>query len=126
MSLDKVLEEIESLDFTTRLSILSGFSTVLLTLKNDQTIAQLISKLATSEENRQKVFQRILELLPQNPQPEYAHPLDENLTGYLFALNEVDAHLAQESAEKVFETPNLFWARRLAKHILETPVADPK
>jgi hypothetical protein len=77
-------------------------------------------------ENKQRVFQRIPQLLPKNPQPEYVHPLDENLTGYLYALGQVDIYLAQEAAEKVLQTPNLFWARRLAKHILETPVTDPK
>jgi len=126
MKLDTLLEEIESLNFTIRLSILSGFNSVLATLERDETIKQFIAELALSSENMHQVFRRILELLSQNPQPEYAHPLDENITGLLYALQKVDAQLAQEAAEKVIETPNLFWARRLAKHILETPVADPK
>lgn len=126
MKLHDLFEQIETLEFSLYLSVLSGFKSVLLMLEHDETVQQLIGDLEHSAENRQQVFMRVLDVLSKYDQPEYVQFSDETLTAYLYALNQVDTNLAQQAAERILQTPNLWWARRLAKHILETPVADPK
>jgi hypothetical protein len=126
MRVHNLFEHIETLEFSLDLSVLSGFKSVLLTLEHDETVQQLVGELQHSSENTQLVFQRILDVLSRYNQPEYVQFSDEALIAYLYVLNQVDSNLAQQAAERIRQTPGLWWARRLAKHILETPVADPK
>jgi hypothetical protein len=126
MKLDNLFNTIESSEFDANINILSGFSTMLRALENDDVLMQLVVELSESSDNKRRVFERLLKLLPENPHPEYAHPHDVAVAAYLYVLNQADVELGHLAAEKVVNTPTLWWARRLAKHILETPVADPK
>jgi hypothetical protein len=126
MTLGKLIDEVESLHYSLGLTVLSGFSTVLSTLQRDETTQNLIAIISQSPENKQEVFERMMQVLMRNDQPQYMHLHDPALTGYLYALNQADAELGRLAARRFMFTPNLFWARRLAQHILESPIADPK
>jgi len=126
MKLHDLIEQIETLEFSLRLSVLSGFKSVLFTLENDETFQQLTTTLQESHENVDAVFQRLLKVLSNHDQSDYILFADEAVTAYLYALNQQDTELATQAAEQISQTSGLFWARRLAKHILETPIADPK
>jgi hypothetical protein len=126
MTLGKLIDEVESLQYSLGLTVLSGFSTVLSALRHDEPTQSLIAVISQSPENKQEVFERMMQVLMRNDQPQYMHPHDPALTGYLYAIHQIDPELGQLAARRFMFTPNLFWARRLAQHILETPVADPK
>jgi hypothetical protein len=120
MSLQELFAEIEGVEFSAKLGVLSGFSSVKTVLHNDHTLKALMEALATSDENRRVVFQHVLKLLPENPHPDYAHPYDHALTGYLYVLSQTDSALTAQAIEHVLQTPKLFWARRLAQELRET------
>jgi hypothetical protein len=126
MNLNDYFDAVEGSAFDANINILSGFSTMLRALANDEILQGLVSELRESPAHKQLVFQRLLELLPQNPNPDYAHPHDVAVAAYLYVLNQADVELGHRAAEEILSTPKLWWARRLARHILETPVADPK
>ncbi len=126
MNLNDLFNTIESSEFDANINILSGFNTMLRAMENDDVLKQLVVELSESSDNKRRIFQRLLELLPQNPNPEYAHPRDVALAAYLYVLHQVDRHLAHQAAERIRQIPGLWWARRLAQHILETRVTDPK
>jgi hypothetical protein len=125
VSLNDFFDIIESSEFDANINILSGFNTMLRAMENDETIKKLVDKLHNSPAENRLVFQRLQELLPQNPHPEYAHPYDVALAGYLYALNQVDTNIGNQAANQVLSTPKLWWSRRLARHILQTTVPNP-
>lgn len=119
MNLRNVLEQIESVRFAVDLNIASGFRPLLQTVSGHEFIRQLAEKLRQSPENKQEVFMRLHNLLKDNPNPEYAHPHDTAVTGYLYALSLTEPTLAHLACKQVLRTPQLWWARKLARHLLE-------
>jgi hypothetical protein len=126
MNLSQLMEQIEGTWFSAYINAASGLSVVKMEFESNELLEKLTNELQHSPQNKQFVFQRLLDLLPQNDEPEYAHPHDVALAAYLEVLNRIDAGLTGKAIEHILQTPRLWWARRLAKHILETPVANPK
>jgi hypothetical protein len=126
MNLDNLLNTIESSEFDANINILSGFNTMLRAMENDDVLNQLIVELRESPDKKRRVFERLLELLPQNPHPQYAHPRDVAVAAYLYSLQQIDGELGHRAAEHVLQTPRFWWAGRLAQYILETSIADPR
>jgi hypothetical protein len=126
MKLRDLFDQIETLEFSLNLSVLSGFKSVLNTLEHDEIVQQLVGELQRSNESPPKVFAHLLDVLSKYDQPDYVQFSDEAITVYLYVLNRVATNLAQQSTEHILQKQGLWWARRLAKHILETPVANPK
>src|SRR5574341_879695 len=123
MKLSDLFEQIETLEFSLNLSVLSGFKSVLFTLERDETVQRLTTTLQNSPENVHQVFQRLLMVLSNRDHSDYILFSDEALTTYLYALHQVDIELANQAAEQVSKASGLWWARRLANHILQ--VTDP-
>lgn len=117
MNLHDLIEYIESIRFDVELSLASGFSVVQMILEEHETLRALVNVLRDNPQDAQRILNRIEKLLSDNPEPEFAHPHDSALTGYLYALNQVNSDLAQMAIEKILQTSNLWWARRLAEHI---------
>ena len=117
MNLHDLTEHIESVRFDVELSLASGFSVLRMILEEHETLRALVNMLRDNPQDSQRILSRIEKLLSDNPKPEFAHPHDSALTGYLYALNQVNSDLAQTAIEKILQTPNLWWARRLAEHI---------
>ncbi len=95
----------------------NGFSVVLIALEQSNEVQLLITLLKQESSTREMLLTRMSKLLSTNPNPEYAHPLDEAITAYLYALSQVDENLAQQAATAVLATPRLWWANRMATHI---------
>ena len=119
MNLPDLFDKVESVDFAAGIGILSGFKVLLLILSKDETLQALIADLRQSPEHTQTVYGRIVELLPANDQPEYAHPSDAALAGYLYALAQTDPELTADAIEQILQTPKLWWSLRLAQHLQE-------
>lgn len=122
MTLNKLFSIIESVEFGLKLSAASGFSVVKMVLENDLTLQELIEVSKKSSENRAKVFERLVTLLEDNTEPEYMHDHDEALTAYLFVLSKTDENFVNLAADKMLQTPNLWWARRLAEELHQAAV----
>jgi hypothetical protein len=122
MNLPELFEEIESLRFAVGYGVVASFKVLKHFIRDDETLKQVIAALEESPDKQQAVYQRLNSLLPRNDQPEYAHPFDSAIMGYLYALNQAAPDLGQQAAELVFHTPKLHWAWWLAKEIVETPV----
>jgi hypothetical protein len=120
MTLEEFFNEIESISFAVRYSVASGFRTVKNGLEIDEILRELIEVVQNSPEKRQQVLQRLQMLLKENPQPEYAHPKDEALVGYLYVLSQTDDILTLQAIENILQTPKLWWARRLAEELRQT------
>ena len=119
-----LFDQIESRDFAAGIVIMSGFRILLVILEDSEIEQKLIADLRDSPENQEAVYQRILELLPANEHPDYRSPHDPALTGYLYALRQVNPELALKAAEAVRQKDDLFWAYRLAVHIAQEPAPD--
>ena len=61
---------------------------------------------------------RLFDLLSRNNEPDYLHPYDAALTGYLYVLNAVDQKIALRLALGLSKNHQLWWTRRLAEYIL--------
>jgi hypothetical protein len=119
MNLQSLFEQIEGIEFATGIDILSGFKILLHTLNEDNTLLALTEELEQYPEQKQNVFQRIQLLLEENEQPEFMHPYDAALAGYLHVLSRVDIPLTHKAIEAILQTPQLWWSRRLAQHLQE-------
>jgi hypothetical protein len=119
MELMALFEQIESVQFSTQVDIASGFRVFQRALGKNDFVQSLVKYLQEHPRHRQDVYQRLVELLGANEQPDYAHPFDPALAGYLHVLNTVDPALADLAAQKILQTPRLWWARKLANHVLQ-------
>mgnify|MGYP000159070551 CR=1 FL=1 len=122
MRTNQLFDQIESVTFAIRYSVLSSFKIVKLGLQTDERLDELIREMQNSPEGRQKVFERLLMLLKENPHPEYAHPKDEALVGYLYGLSHTDDALTLKAIESILLTPKLWWAKQLADELLRSRV----
>jgi hypothetical protein len=123
MKRSDLFEQIESQRFAAYMNLASGFSVFQLALRENEALAQLAVVLVQSPQDAQAVLQRLLDLLKANEQPEYAHPYDAAIAGYLYVISRADPSLAKRAIEGVLATPQLWWARRLAQQLQEGAVA---
>jgi hypothetical protein len=119
MELKALFEQVESVRFSIQVDIASGFRVFQWALEESDIAQSLVRHLQERPEDRQKVLERLVALLDANDQPEYAHPYDAALAGYLHALNMTDPILAIWAARFVLKTPKLWWAKKLAGQIVE-------
>jgi hypothetical protein len=117
MNLAELLEQIEGRIFDAHLNTASGFGVLLMALERSEVLNELIAELRRQPQSKQIAFQHLTDLLKANDEPEYAHPYDAAIAGYLFALSCTDTKLTCEAIEAVLQTPQLWWSRRLAKYI---------
>lgn len=119
MSLINLFEQIESVRFSIQVDIASSFRIFQRALEENETTQMLIRYLQEHPEYIDNVFQRLLDLLDKNDKPEYAHPYDEALAGYLYVLRMVDPQVALRAANYLTQTPKLWWAKKLADLVIE-------
>ena len=119
MELMPLLKQIESVQFAAQVDIASGFRVFQRALEKNEFVHSLLRYVQEHPQRQQKVYQRLLELLEMNDQPDYAHPYDPALTAYLYVLNAVDSALADSAAQRLLQTPQLWWAKKLASQILQ-------
>jgi len=117
MTLTDLFRQIESPRFAVKISVCSGFSSVLMTLNESPLLGELDQVLRGSEEARAATYRQLGGLLWEVPDWTVAHPHDHAILAYLYSLDHTDRYWADRAISGILSTPNLFWARRLAKHI---------
>ncbi len=120
MSLPTLYEEIESIQFSASVAVMSGFRSLLNMLAKKEAIKQLVALIRADQETANKIADRAMGVLFSEPEAEFQHSFDAALLGYLFALNEAHKSVALQVALRLMAVPNLFWARRLAETIIST------
>jgi len=116
----RLFKHIESVDFTTDFTVISGFKVFQQALDKSDVLRQLINSLKAHPPRKKKMLERLICLLGSSNDPEQLHPYDIAIAVYLYALSKVDIILAFETARKLCEIPNLWWARRLANAVLDS------
>lgn len=126
IKIESLFKEIESLQFSATLNLASGLSVARSILEQNITIQQLSREISNSSTKQYLVFKKLLTLLPLNPEPEYAHPHDAAIAAYLYVLSLIPSKLGLLAVEKVLQTPQLWWSRRLAKtlEIVKTAITS--
>lgn len=119
MSLPDLMDKIESVEFDAAMNVFSGLQSFLMALHEEAAIQEMISVLLSSATNRQTVFNRLRTLLGENDEPQYAHPHDVALSGYLYVLQQTDLELAAKAAKQMAKRNDLSWSQRLAQTIRE-------
>jgi hypothetical protein len=120
MTLQELFAYVESLDFAAAIGVQSGLSVVNLVLEQDKLLTDLIHQAQTSNDALQKTYARLIELLRVNAELEHRHTHDEALTGYFYVLAQTNHELMQQAIDAFSNTPNLWWARRLAAELQQT------
>jgi hypothetical protein len=125
MSIHEFTKELESAKFAAEMSVFSGFKTFVSALNHTPILDAAINLLLVEEPSRQIVFERISELIKDNPEPEYSHPHDIAIACYLYMLSRAEMWRAELAAIQISEVNNLFWAKQLARQILNPSVTSP-
>jgi hypothetical protein len=119
MTLASSFEQIESVRFAAIMGTASGFNVFKNILADDDDVKILLQYSQDHPRQTQDVYRRLLMLLDSNDHPEYAHPYDAALAGYLYVLSIVAPDLASLASERIRKTPQLWWTIKLARQVLE-------
>lgn len=121
MSIKTAVKAMESIEFGAALDVADNFRIFYKALRGHPDMTSLLDALQKAPTEAQTILDRIIALLPQNPEPEYAHPFDATLAGYLYGLQNTHPSLAHDAALQIMQTPNLWWARKMAEQVLAEP-----
>jgi hypothetical protein len=117
MNLQAIIDDIESIEFNIKFSVLSGFTTVLSALEHEGLVQTLIQTIDGNSDKQAIITERIGVLLPQF-KSGFLHPQDIPVTVYLFVLHKVNGLGTLASlVDKVVSIPEFWWARKMAEHI---------
>ena len=117
MTVREAMREIESHEFAARLNVASNFRTFLRAAQRQEAVRTLLQEL-DSQEKRQQVFFRILELSRQRVDPRYENQWDTALAVYVWLINLKDFDLAKVAAEAAAQALQCWWAMKVSGHIL--------
>ncbi len=118
--LDEVFVRIESLPFSAQLGVLSGFEAFLRALPSMPEVHDLVAAIS-GPEAKNALLHRIRQLVERKVDPAYENPWDIPLAAYLWALFQADHDLAAQAAVAVLQTQDCWWAKKLARKILDAP-----
>jgi hypothetical protein len=107
--------EIEGHEFSARVNVASDFKTFLRAVSQEQAARRLVEHLADPE-TQMAVLSRVFELTSVRIDPRYQHPWDTPLAVYLWALSLTSQVFAGLAAVIVFEAPQTWFARRMARY----------
>lgn len=116
MSLKSYFDEIESLQFQTKLSVVGGLDILHLVLEQNSTIKELIARLEADHKDRKRLFERI-GLLLRKVDSETELSYDESIAAYLYCLATVNPLTAYRASLKVLEHGALWWSVQLALQV---------
>ena len=118
MSLKSCFDEIESLQFQTKLSVVGGLDILQLVLEQNSTIKDLIARLETDPRDRKRLFERIGQLL-RKVDSETELSYDESIAAYLYCLKRHDLNLARMASHSIWKMGGLWWSAQIAHQIIE-------
>jgi hypothetical protein len=120
MSLADIFQEIESARHDTIVNLASGLRVFKELLQESESVPALIEYIGDNPQEKYRVQERIQELLLQDIDPTFVHPLDTAIASYLFVLNKTDNVLAFELALQLVRARNLWWSNLLANDVTTT------
>ena len=106
---------IESLEFSTRLNVVSGFAQFLRAIGAQPEVRVL--REATSGSDGSELLHRVSILASTPHDSAFEHPHDVALAAYLWLISEVSPAVAELAAEIVLSHPT-WWARKVAEKLL--------
>lgn len=119
MSVETMFTQIETLDFEANLVIASGPKHFQKMLDNHEDIQHLIHELRSNSANIEVLYEHLLDILKAELEPGFVHPNDLFIASYLYVLNKFEVKLAVKTAQHILDIPQLRWARRLARQVVE-------
>ena len=118
MTLDELMQAIETHQFAAELNVVSGTSAFYRALRNHHFFGELTSTLK-DRSSREALTARLLKLCNEQIDPQYENPFDTAMTIYLTALDDSDNPAAlAHIADSVSKAPNCWWAAETAERIL--------
>lgn len=117
MSLNEIMKEIESHEFSAYLNVASDFKTLLRIAEKQEAVLDLLDELDFYEA-RQIILTRIIALSRIEIDPRYENPWDIPLTIYIWLLSLKDFDLANAAAEILAHLHQSWWAMRISRYIL--------
>jgi hypothetical protein len=119
MTTHGALQEVETLEFSARLNLASNLRLFYLAASREAAVGVLAAGLRHDPDGMGSVLlTRILDLSRVTVDPRYRHPSDAALAVYLWLLGQ-SSPLGAVAAEVIAQTPQCWWASRVAAPILE-------
>jgi hypothetical protein len=118
LDLDLLMSLLQTNLFTMSFTDLREFTLLLDALNAHEWVENLVAELRASADAREKIERHIFRLLAESTPHERRYPVDSIVTTYLYALYKADSDRAYRIARKIVALFGLFWARRMAQHIL--------
>jgi hypothetical protein len=119
MTTHEALQEVETLQFSARLNLASNLRLFYLAASRETAVGVLAASLQHDPDEMSSVLlTRILDLSRVTVDPRYRHPSDAALAVYLWLLGQFSP-LGAVAAEVIAQTPQCWWASRVAAPILE-------
>ena len=112
---------VESQEMEFRLSAASGLEVFVEGVRSQPEVVKLVEAAESDESVEGAVRCRISSLSGQDCDPQYENPNDTALAIYLVVLREVDGEAAREHAGITLTGHNLWWARSIARDVLNRP-----
>lgn len=119
MKMETYFDQIEGLEFMAYFAVMSGTDAFTLGLAHHPIMIAFINEIENDPTAIQEVQKRLFGLLSVPPNPQYYHPYDIAVAAYLYILSVTNEELAYQALSLILETPQLRWAKRLAKQIIE-------
>jgi hypothetical protein len=117
--IEDLFKVIESHEFAAIMNLASDLKTFVRALGADASVQALAREMSVAGA-RAAVHDRILALVKDVGEEGYEHPWDSALAAYLWLLAERDAAQAKASALRISETPQCWWAAKVAEKIIAT------
>lgn len=117
MNLQDIFREIESVEFSAYLSVVSGLRPFWMAISEQEVVHNLIKALK-SYENVKEVVLRIYQLSQEEFDTRFSNPKDKALAVYMWVLSLTSPGVSKMVANTVLDTPQIWWARKVTDKIL--------
>jgi hypothetical protein len=118
MTSEEAITKLESHALIARLTFASGLSALLTAAADEESVRFLAAGLEHSHDRQRLILDRILELSKRTSDIRYRHPWDITLAIHLWLLSRSNLAAAAIAAEVILQTPQCWWASRLASPIV--------
>ena len=113
MTLSEAISVLESHEFAAAVNVASDFRTFAAAVEAHETFAD-----ARQPAHAARIAQRALELIRRRADVRYENPWDAALAAYILLLLHTDRGLARLISAAVIQLSHLWWASKLARHIV--------
>ena len=121
MNWQEALEEIQSVEFDVNLNVVSSTNGFFRAVAKEPAVLEAYRQMRESGELREEVLGRIFDLASREIDLCYQHPNDTPLSVLLWLTYFAAGDFAPMAAAAVARAPNCWYARKLARRILNPP-----